>query len=67
MIPMFTYLTWPTWQERLTYAPVALLAYVLLFLWTPKSGRGWRWYCIAGGSALLYLAVVYVLFGLRLP
>jgi len=67
MLLLALFSTWPTWQQRLVYAPLGIPAYVLLFLWTPKSEKGWRTFGLALAASLAYLALVYVIAGFRLP
>jgi hypothetical protein len=59
----------PRWLEILVGAPVGVLAYVLVFWWTPKSERGWRLYRALMLSTWLYAiaaCVVLHLLGFRL-
>ncbi len=49
---------WPLWLKYAVLVPhVALLA-VLVWLWWPKSTKGWRW---ASGLFLYFLIVYFVL------
>ncbi len=49
---------WPLWVQVLVGAPHAILAGVLVWVWTPKSNKGWYW----AVGLFAYLCLFYLIF-----
>ena len=55
---MTKFADWPLWLQVLVGVPHALLGGILVWVWTPKSNRGWYW----AVGLFVYLCLFYMVF-----
>jgi hypothetical protein len=55
---MMKFADWPLWLQVLVGVPHALLAGILIWVWSPTNNRGWYW----SVGAFVYLCLFYFIF-----
>jgi hypothetical protein len=59
---MAQFADWPEWLKATVIIPHALLGFIAVWLWWPKSGKEWRKFGFVAGYLFVFYLVMHFVF-----